>query len=398
MKFGCQNTLLQKAVNIVEKSVPTRTSIPILENIYLSVDNQELTLRGNNTEIGIEYKIPVQNVEVTGSVLVKSKTLSSILSKFSDQFLTITVDSQNKMKIMGENVDFDLLCMPVSEYPVFPEITQGETFSFKIAELKEIFSRTLFSVSTDETKQFLNGILFKGVESVLHGVSTDGYRLALKKMPMEGLKDFESIIPFKALNELNKIIGVMDNEQSVQMIISMRQVAFVWDKFIMISRVLEGKFPDFKQVLPQAPQNAFYISRRALLDACERANIIATFSNNVVRMNLTDDQVSIRSNASAMGDFFESMKLSRLAGTGEARVSFNVKLLLDALRNMDSDDVKMSFNDGLSPCLLEPVSGGDYLYVVMPIRTNDFHEAPVAPQAQDEHQFEESHSVEEPTH
>jgi DNA polymerase-3 subunit beta len=397
MKFGCQSSLLQKAVNIVEKAVPERTSVPVLENIYLSLHNNELTLRGNNMEIGIEYKIPVENMEIPGTVLVKAKTISSILSKLSNQVVTISVDSNFKMKITGENVDFDLLCLSVEEYPIFPEIQSGDTISIKISDLREMLARTLFSVSTDETKQFLNGILFRSFDSILHLVATDGYRLALKKTAMESLGDMELIVPFKALNELNKIIQGLEPDSVMTVSVSQRQLSFSMDNFLMVSRVLDGKFPDFRQVLPQNPQHAFYVSRRALLDACERANIIATFSNNVIRVSLNDEAIAIRSNASAMGDFFESMKLSRLAGNGESRISFNVKLLLDALRNMDSDDVKISFNDGLSPCLLEPVSGGDYLYVVMPIRTNDYQE--VQPQAsQEAPDFKEPEPIEEPTH
>ena len=135
--------------------------------------------------------------------------------------------------------------------------------------------------------------------------------------------------------------------------------------------MIQGQFPDYNQVLPKETLNSFSVSRRAFLDACERASIIAFSSNNVIRLVFSDDHLTIHANA-PMGEFKESIQLSRLGGSGEARIAFNVRLILDSIKNLEMDDLKISFNNELSPCIVQPVSDLDYTYIIMPIRTSEY--------------------------
>lgn len=376
MKFLCDSLKLQKAVSIVEKSVPSRTSAPILENIYFSLRGNTLTLRGYDMEIGIEYRLILDQVELPGDVLVKSKTILGILSKLDSQELSISVDSNYKMKIVGEHVDYEILCLPPQEYPVLPQIEQGQSIRLKAEEVRSLIHHTIFSVSTDDSRKFLNGILLKVEKGHVKFVSSDGYRLSLKSQEIDHqLSDIEVIIPTKAVAEMFKIVQQSDPEQMVEISVSERQVAFFMPSFLMISRVLEGRFPDYRQLTPESYDHVFIISRRRLLDACERALIISSYSHNVVRFQFSDSNIQIKANASSFGDFHEEVSLVRNSGSEELKVAFNVKLVIDALRNMDSDDVKVSITHGTSPCLFEPASGGSYFYVVMPIRTNEYQSA-----------------------
>jgi DNA polymerase III subunit beta len=373
MKIFCNSKDLQRGVAIVEKAVSQRSSLPTLENIYLSVKGNTLTLRGNDLEIGIEASLQVDSTGNDGSILVKAKTFSSILARLQNQQLDITVDENQKMIIKAGKVDFDILCTSAEEYPVFPSVEQGTTISLSVETLKRLIKYTIFSVSFDETKRFLNGILMSKDKDSLYFVATDGYRLSMKRHEVDQVEnDFSVIVPYKGMNEWNKIIQNQDNDKMVDIVVSEKQVVFKLDDVLMLSRVIDGHFPDYKHVLPKQTENGFMVSRRSLLEASERASIIANESNNVVRFSFDDSKLNINANAPTMGEFFEEVELSRTRGAGAVKIAFNVRLVLDAVKVIECDDVKIEFNSGLSPCLLQPVLDDDYTYIIMPIRTSDF--------------------------
>lgn len=373
MKFRVKSQDLQKSINIVEKAVSPRSSLPVLENIFIETKEGQLKLRGNDLEIGIENSIPLENIEEEGSILIKAKTISSIVSKLDNQALDIHVSDSNTFFLKGQKVDFDILGTASGEYPTFPSIEQGVQLTLSVEDLKDLIKHTIFSVSFDETKQFLNGILIKNEGDKLSFVSTDGYRLALKTKTIQPLdRDLSVIIPFKAVNELNRIIQNEDNEGVVNINISENQIAFKMSSFLLISRVIQGQFPDYKQVIPPQSQSEYVVSRRALLAAAERASIIASSSNNVVRLSFEDNTLTIKANAQGLGEFKEEIEVNRTRGEGETKIAFNIRLVLDVIKTVDVDNIKMMFNNELSPCRVEENDNDDFVYIIMPIRTSDY--------------------------
>jgi DNA polymerase-3 subunit beta len=373
MKFRVKSQDLQKSINIVEKAVSPRSSLPVLENIFIETKEGQLKLRGNDLEIGIENTIPLENIEEEGSILIKAKTISSIVSKLDNQALDIHVSDSNTFFLKGQKVDFDILGTASGEYPTFPSIEQGVQLALSVEDLKDLIKHTIFSVSFDETKQFLNGILVKNEGDKLSFVSTDGYRLALKTKTIQPLdRDLSVIIPFKAVNELNRIIQNEDNASIVNVNISENQIAFKKDSFLLISRVIQGQFPDYKQVIPQQSQSEYVVSRRALLAAAERASIIASSSNNVVRLSFEGNTLTIKANAPGLGEFKEEIEVNRTRGEGETKIAFNIRLVLDVIKTVDVDNIKMMFNNELSPCRVEENDNDDFVYIIMPIRTSEY--------------------------
>jgi DNA polymerase-3 subunit beta len=268
-----------------------------------------------------------------------------------------------------------LLCTSTEDYPVFPVVEEGNRFEIEALMLRDLIKHTIFSVSFDETKQFLNGILFKCEDSVLHLISTDGYRLALKKGTVPaGIQNFEAIVPFKALNELLKVLLPLAPETKVSVTLSDNQVSFHFGDFLLVSRVINGQFPDYKQVVPESTEHRFSVRRKDFLDACERASIIALSSNNVVRLTFDEGKLTIRSSAAALGDFREDLSLARETGEGSVSVAFNVKLILDAIKILESEEIVLAFNNGLAPCVIQSKLDDDFNYIIMPIRTSDFQQ------------------------
>ena len=220
MQFKCNSGKLKESIAIVEKAVSQKSSLPVLENIFLELKGSHLKLRGNNLEIGIENGLVIDEPGVEGSILVKAKTLSSIFSKIDDNIVSISVDDSQKLSIKGEKVDFDILGSHTQDYPVFPSIDEGFTFSLKARDIQQLIKHTIIAVSYDETKQFLNGILIKNSQDKLILVSTDGYRLALKSQTIPPFEQsFESIIPYKAVNELNRILQGESADKDVEITI-----------------------------------------------------------------------------------------------------------------------------------------------------------------------------------
>jgi DNA polymerase-3 subunit beta len=373
MQFKCNSGKLKESIAIVEKAVSQKSSLPVLENIFLELKGSHLKLRGNNLEIGIENGLVIDEPGVEGSILVKAKTLSSIFSKIDDNIVSISVDDSQKLSIKGEKVDFDILGSHTQDYPVFPSIDEGFTFSLKARDIQQLIKHTIIAVSYDETKQFLNGILIKNIQDKLILVSTDGYRLALKSQTIPPFEQsFESIIPYKAVNELNRILQGESADKDVEITISENQVAFKMDSFLLISRIIQGQFPNYKQVIPEQTANKFKINRESFLAAAERSSLIATASNNVVRFSFDKEKVSIAANAKGLGDFKEDVTLERVSGEDDVKIAFNIRLLLDVVKTVATEDVYVAFNNELSPCKITLDDTEDFVYIIMPIRTADY--------------------------
>tara|TARA_B100000427_G_scaffold175823_1_gene146284 strand:+ start:10993 stop:12120 length:1128 start_codon:yes stop_codon:yes gene_type:complete len=373
MQFKCQSEKLKHSIAVVEKAVSQKSSLPVLENIFLELKGTQLKLRGNNLEIGIENGFLIEDAVSEGSVLVKAKTLSNIFSKIDDNSVSIAVDETQKLSIKGKKVDFAILGSHTQDYPVFPSIDEGLNFSLKSSDLQDLIKHTLIAVSHDETKQFLNGILVKNDQDKLMFVSTDGYRLALKRQTVPPFQtSFESIIPYKAVSELNRILQNIDKEKEVNITISENQIAFQVDDFILISRVIQGQFPNYKQVIPEETGNKFKVNRETFLAAADRASLIATASNNVVRFSFDQERVTIEANAKSLGDFKEDVSLERISGEENVKIAFNIRLLLDVIKTVNTDDIQLAFNNELSPCKITIKDNEDFVYIIMPIRTADY--------------------------
>ncbi|RAP32528.1 DNA polymerase III subunit beta [Candidatus Marinamargulisbacteria bacterium SCGC AG-439-L15] len=374
MKFTCNSDTLQKSLSIVSKAISKRSTLPIMENILLDLKGTELSLRGHDLEIGIEQKITVDSSGQDGVALIKADTMGSIMSKMETQCLEVSANESNKILIKAEQVDFDILGNAVEEYPVFPSIETGHRVKMTADTLVSFIKHTLFAVSMDETKPFLNGVLVKVESGILSFVATDGFRLALATTSfLDEQTSFSMIVPYKTMNELHKVLLPYDGETEVEMNISPNQITFMVPGFVLISRLIEGQFPDYNQVLPQETANHYSIPTKLFLSAAERAAIIASHSNNVVRLIFNKDTIRVKAHAAKLGEFKEDLQSQRLQGEGEFSISYNVKLLLDALKNIQTDDLFIRFNHELSPCVIKPSdSETPYTYIVMPIRTGDF--------------------------
>lgn len=373
MNFSCKSESLKQSIACVEKAVSQKSTLPVLENIFLELKGSKLVLRGNNLEIGIETDCPIDNGDDSGQVLVKAKTLSSIVSRIDDVDIDVSVDDTQKLSIKGNKVNFDILGSDAMDYPVFPSVDDGITFQLPVAKLNDLIKHTIIAVSYDETKQFLTGIFLTSKDDVLSCVATDGYRLALKQHGIPPLSEpLEAIIPYKAVNELGRLLQTKDASAQVSITLSKNQIAFKLGSLLLVSRLIQGQFPDYKQVIPESVTHSFKLKKAAFQAAAERAALIAVASNNVVRFSFKDDVVSLFSNAKGFGGFNEDIQSERLSGDEEMKIAFNIRLMLDVLKMVNSDTVCLSFNNELSPCKVTVEGDDSFTYIIMPIRTTEY--------------------------
>jgi DNA polymerase III subunit beta len=374
MKFKVERSELTLGINTVCKAISNRTTLPVLENIYLFLEKSQIILRGNNLELGVEYRLNVDVVDSAGpqGVLLKSGTLSDIISKLSSTNIEFDLNDSFKCNIKSDAIDFDIFGISIDEYPQFPTVEKDVQLELNSTVLMDLIKHTIFSVSYDETKQFLNGIKIESKENRCDFISTDGFRLSLKYAAFDqALPEFSCIVPFKTMNELYKILTAVKSE-TVNIHLSERQISFQISESLVVSRLINGRFPDYKQVIPKNTLFEYQLSRQQLLNAADRANIIASHSNFVAKLLFTESGLTISASNAKLGDYVEQVSLNRHVGERDISISFNIKLMQEALKIIDQQDVVFEINSELSPCVIKPVGDATYTHILMPIRMSDY--------------------------
>lgn len=375
MRFKCNRQNLLKHVLWVEKAISLKTAMPILSNIYLELADNKLFLRGQDLEIGIQssFDVEVESLEKT-SFLVQCSLFLSVISKIPDEIVCIELVEDTKLVISTNKLTFDLFGTKVEDYPVFPSHeTDTQVFDIKSDEFYQAIKRTIFAVSTDETKTFLNGILLKASEKGLSFVATDGFRLAhYLSNGQDSFQDLSIIVPHKAVVELLKIIQQFEAQDELCISISDNQISIQNKEFLFFSRLIKGKFPDYNQVLPKSTSYRFQINRLKLLSAAERSAVIADHSNKIVKLFFESNKLTLSSQAASMGKYEESIEYTESQNDEEKFLSFNIKLIIECLKVIQSDQVVLKFNNEVSPFVIESELGEEEgIYVVMPIRTSE---------------------------
>lgn len=369
MKFIINHDVLLKGIQVVEKAVSSKSTIPIVSNILIEAKkNGKVTLSGNDLEVGIEVKLSAK-VEDSGSVLAPAKTFTNIINKLPNDNVVVEVDGSNNIKIECARSKFNIRGLSSNDFPKISKLENSKKIRIKRNVLSEMIKQTIFSVSMDESKQILNGILFDINKNELSLIATDGYRLAYRKNTIENIDGKNSmVVPTKVLSELIKIIKDGD-ENNIELGICSDQISFDIEDIYIVSRLVQGKFPDYRLVIPKDWKAKVDVLRKDLLEATERSQVIASTSANIIKIEISKDKMLITANSSEVGNVSELIDVS-VSGKSEIRISFNVRLILDVLRSIDDESVELCLGeDELSAGIIRPKDKAEYTYVLMPIRT-----------------------------
>ncbi|KAF0134911.1 MAG: DNA polymerase III subunit beta [Candidatus Saganbacteria bacterium] len=372
MEFIFNKNTFQSGVSIVERIVSTKSTLPIIGNILIEAEKSGVKLSANNLEMGIEIKIPAKIVK-EGSILIPAKTLSGIVSKLPDSDVNFKLKEKGVIAISYKKSNFNIHGLPADEFPQLPRIKENKTIKIDKKIFQRMIEQTIFSSSSSEEKFVLNGILFetgKTDGSNVRMVATDGYRLAKIGETIDGVDiNVSAIIPSKALSELLKIINA-EKEGNVTINISSDQAAFNFNNVYLVTRLIQGQFPDYKQVIPKMLEIKIFANTKMLLQSSERAAVIASQSANIVKIEVRGGQLYISAQAPDVGSVEEVLDVE-VKGKEKAAAAFNIRLLTDALKVIEEEFIVLELGAPLSPGMIKPKDGPDFTYIVMPIRTQE---------------------------
>ena len=371
MKFTCYKETIIKAINSVVKGVESKTTMPILEGILIQTNDNEIKLTTYDLEIGIEY-IMECDVKEQGNTVVNAIMFSEIIRKLPDTEIEITLNDKNLLEIECEGSHYKLATMNPEEFPELPKIEIENSIEIEQNALKNMIRKTIFAVSTEESRPIFTGCLFETENNKLNVVAVDGFRLALRSIFLKTkTNDFNAVIPAKTLNEVNKILS--DSFEPIKIGVAKNQALFEMDNCKIVTRIIDGEFLNYKNVIPSNWETRIRVNKNNFQDCFERISLISSSSiekekKYPVKVNVDIGKVTI-SCTNQTGDAKEEMFVATEGKNLEA--GFNPKYFLDSLKSIDDEEVYVEFGTSISPCLIKSVENNDYVYMILPIRLKE---------------------------
>ncbi len=366
MRILCQQEVLSEVIGIASRAVSSKSSLPVLEGIYIkATEDGKITLTGNDMEIGIEA-VAEAEVMQPGEIVVNAKMLGGIVRSLSPGMVSIETNDKNQTLIKSGGAKFEIAGISPEEFPDLPVVDAEYSITIPAKILKDMISKTGFAVAVSENNPILTGCLLKIESSGLTMVALDGYRMATCKTEMEN--DFEEksmIIPQKSLSELARII--VDENEDISINATSRNAIFTFSSFKMVTRLIEGNYINYNNVIPKDYAIEFECSTDQLLESVQRVSLIIL--NDVVkspvRFNVGDGNLNI-SCATSAGSVDDNIPVDVMDKALE--IGFYNRYLLEALRVIDAENVKLKFNTSTSPLVITPTDGDDFLYLILPLR------------------------------
>ncbi|MDD5565740.1 MAG: DNA polymerase III subunit beta [Candidatus Omnitrophica bacterium] len=361
MKLKITKEILLNSIDILQNIINTKTSLPILSNILIETYQGKLRFTATDLNIGITCVVPV-DIQEPGAVTIPARRFGGIIRELSEEKIEITTKKNHLMIIDAGLCQFKIMGLPAEDFPKLPELKDREVLQLEQGVLKEMLRLTSFAVSFDETRYILNGILFKFLNNSLTMVATDAKRLAVieKKLSQGINKDLQVIIPIKTIQELNRNLK---DEGVVSMIIGPNQVLFDFGDITIISRLIEGEFPSYQQVIPPEATQKIKLSRDQLLLAVRRAALLSTPDYQAIKMEVFKDKLVVSKSTPDVGESREELAIN-YAGK-EMVVGFNPNYLIDILKNTTEDTIELEITGSESPGVMR---NKGYVYIVLPMR------------------------------
>lgn len=364
MKIICNTTVLAEACNVVQRGVPQKSTLPATEGIFLQAKNSKLTLTGYDLEVGITTVIEC-STESEGSIVLNARLLCDILRRLPSQSVTISSDSNNLCKIKSGESEFSLVGIPADDYPELPTVTGGMPFSIKQGILKNMVKQTIFAVAVQDIKPVHKGIKFEVSNNNLRLISCDGFRLAIRNETIEfNGEDMTFVVPAKTLAEVTKLTD--DDEANIVFSIGKKFILFEIGNYRIISRILEGEFFNYKNAIPSESSTKARVNLKLLLDSVEETSLLITSKiKSPVRCIFDDNTIRI-SSATSLGAATDKIPAS-IDGK-RLEIGFNNTYLTDCLRTVDVDEVNIELSTPVSPIIIKPVEGDNFIFLIIPMR------------------------------
>jgi DNA polymerase III subunit beta len=367
MKIKIDKGELQKGVQTVGNIITPKNILPILSNILFETSKNKIRLTTTDLDLGVSVTLDSEIIE-PGAITIPTKRLSDILKEIPAGPVSVVIKKNNVVDIQCENCEFKLMGLPKEEFPKLPEVKEKEVIVFEQDVLKQMLLLTSFAVSHEETRYVLNGLLFEiqkakdGDGGLVRLVGTDGRRLAMveKKLGVKVHKDIKMIIPYKTIQELLRNLKV---EGEVSLVVAPTQVFFEMNELVIISRLIEGDFPDYQKVIPPISAHRIKLNKESFILVLRRANLLTTPDFLAVKFELFKNKLVVSKSTPDVGEFKEEIPVDY---TGkELVIGFNPVYLLDMLKNWKEEEVLLELHDAERPGV---VRSQEYIYIVQPMR------------------------------
>jgi DNA polymerase-3 subunit beta len=362
LRITCSKDALVHGLSLVGRALSTRTAIQILSGILLEASGDELRLAATDMELSVRAAVPAR-VEGDGSVVLPGRTLVDIARLLPADDVTLEHRAaESVVHITSGSASYTLHTFNPEDFPRLPDLAEAQTFSVEREPLLETIGRVARAASRDEARPVLTGVLVQFADDKLVMAATDSYRLAVKETSLGGAAtDLEAIVPSRALQELARIAG---DAEEIAVGVQENQVLFAVGDVWLTTRRIDGQFPNYRQLLPEAFEHELTIARAELLDVVRRAAVMIQRATPL-QLRFAEGEVTVIARTHEVGESQESMPV---AYTGEPlEIGFNAEFLRDGLESVDGDDVKFKLISPLRPAVLEG-EAGDFTYLVMPIR------------------------------
>ena len=370
MKLSVMQENLARGLSVVSRAVSSRSTLPVLANVLLRTEDAGLKLTATNLEIGITYWVPGK-IDEDGATTVPARLLTDLVNSLpAGDKVELEVGAGDTLHLKAGRFQTHIKGIDAEEFPAIQ--TAGDRPTTRIAQnvLRRALAETAFAAASDEARPILTGVLARFEGDQLTLAAADNYRIAVKTVPiLDAVPETSVVIPARALNELARVLADVDDPVDVVLAGARNQVLFHLEGIDLVSRLIDGQFPNYQQVMPQAHATRAVLDREELLRAVRPAALIAHESANIVKLQIGDDGetgVTVSANAE-VGDHVGQVEAA-VEGDGTT-IAFNARYLNDVLSNVTAEQFAIELNGPLSPGVFKPIGDDRYVHVVMPVRT-----------------------------
>lgn len=354
-----------KHLQMVERAVNDRSTLPILANVLLETTEQELILTATDLDVGIQCRFPLTAPIERGAVALPARKLTTIVRELPDETMVLEAKKNHTATLSCGTSNFRIPGLPAEDFPALPTQNQGEGMRIPQHELKRLITQTAHAMSMEETRFILNGALLTAQKHTLTMVATDGRRLAISTTALhEAIKEpFQAVIPAKTVRELGRLLQDDDVEEVVITALKDNQLALRFGAVTVVTRLIEGQFPAHEKVVPAPSKQGLTCDRTALINATRRASLMTTAASQAIIFELQRDRMTVLKESPELGSVSEEVAVSY---TGEPMsIAFNPEFWLDVLRVLPIDDVMVELTGPERPAVIRQP---DFLYLVLPMK------------------------------
>ena len=370
MQFIVKRDILLKSLNFVQGVVEKKNTLPILSNVLLQLKDNKLSIVATDLDLILYDEISDVKILKEGSTTTSAAILYDILRKISSNSeLSFDLKTENKLSLKSDNSDFNLLCLPTDNFPTFADEFDGQEISLNNTKFLKLLNKTKIAISSDDTRHYLNGIFLHLTEAhgrnFLTGVATDSHRLSSSSLEIENPKNFSQIIlPRNTVFQLCSLIT--ESNEKLTMQTSENKIKFTLGNMKLTSKVIDGKFPDYKKVVPTNNEKSLTVSSKDFIDSIERVTSVSLDGKEGIKLVINKENVQLSVSSANSGDGNEIINAN--FNSDDFSISFNSKYLIDIASEIEDKNLKMNLKDSVSPVLIEDASDKNSYYVIMPMK------------------------------